>query len=111
MDFLLLRILQVEPHELDPSQPYRSQELFDEFCGELLTGAAAVTEAEARVSGRVAHRVLGTVEHAVGGAERAVGQLGPAAVADHERGGREGAASKPHLLLAASLSALVGTAL
>src|ERR1700754_2156654 len=89
MDFLLLRILQVEPHELDPSQPYRSQELFDEFRGELLTDASAVAKAEGRVSGRVAHRVRSTVHHTVDGAER------PAAVADRERAGGKGQRASP----------------
>src|SRR5215208_1042461 len=85
-------LIEVELVKLNPGCPGQAQERFDELHVEQLPGAAAVAEAERRVSGGVAYGVGRAVDHAIDGAKYAVGQLRPAAVLDGERRRREGAA-------------------
>src|SRR4051794_19691437 len=96
-DGYLPRLLEVEPDELDPVLPDLPHQLLDELDGQLLAPTAAVAEPERGVAGRVAHRVRRVVDHAVDGAERAVGELRPAAIAHGERcrRGRGGGPAPP----------------
>src|SRR5262249_52747554 len=76
--------LDVELDKRDLVSPDRPQELLDELDRQMLTGAAAVAEAERRIAGRVDHRVGNAVDLAIDGAECRVGHFYIATVFDRK---------------------------